>query len=182
MNSSNLEYKIYRIGWSWWWENSGESFGTYINNSSITPVASGNLQTRGGKASFKFRIDYPSWGRYLVYVKDKESGHATGGTVYVDWPEWRGRSSKTDPSGIKMLAFSLNKCIRNWRNSHSHYSCGSGRTCTGIHRKRSYRITTRMDRGFQRRRYEIYIQDYTGDDSECISAYQSVTASRANSQ
>ena len=109
VNSSNLEYKIYRIGWSWWWENSGESFGTYINNSSITPVASGNLQTRGGKASFKFRIDYPSWGRYLVYVKDKESGHATGGTVYVDWPEWRGRSSKTDLSGIKMLAFSLNK-------------------------------------------------------------------------
>ena len=89
--------------------NTGESLGTYINNSSITPVASGNLQTRGGKASFKFRIDYPSWGRYLVYVKDKESGHATGGTVYVDWPEWRGRSSKTDPSGIKMLAFSLNK-------------------------------------------------------------------------
>ena len=109
VNSSNLEYNIYRIGWRWWWENSGESFGTYINNSSITPVASGNLQTRGGKASFKFRIDYPSWGRYLVYVKDKESGHATGGTVYVDWPEWRGRSSKTDPSGIKMLAFSLNK-------------------------------------------------------------------------
>ena len=109
VNRTNLEYKIYRIGWSWWWENSGESFGTYINNSSITPVASGNLQTRGGKASFKFRVDYPSWGRYLVYVKDKESGHATGGTVYIDWPEWRGRSSKTDPSGIKMLAFSLNK-------------------------------------------------------------------------
>lgn len=109
VNRTNLEYKIYRIGWSWWWENSGESFGTYINNSSITPVASGNLQTKGGKASFKFRVDYPSWGRYLVYVKDKESGHATGGTVYIDWPEWRGRSSKTDPSGIKMLAFSLNK-------------------------------------------------------------------------
>ena len=109
VNRTNLEYKIYRIGWSWWWENSGESFGTYINNSSITPVASGNLQTRSGKASFKFRVDYPSWGRYLVYVKDKESGHATGGTVYIDWPEWRGRSSKTDPSGIKMLAFSLNK-------------------------------------------------------------------------
>ena len=109
VNRTNLECKIYRIGWSWWWENSGESFGTYINNSSITPVASGNLQTRGGKASFKFRVDYPSWGRYLVYVKDKESGHATGGTVYIDWPEWRGRSSKTDPSGIKMLAFSLNK-------------------------------------------------------------------------
>lgn len=92
-------------------ENGEESFGTYINNSSITPVASGNLQTTGGKASFKFRINYPDWGRYLVYVKDRESGHATGGTVYIDWPDWRGRSNKTDPSGIKMLAFSLDKIL-----------------------------------------------------------------------
>ncbi|MCS2745277.1 alpha-2-macroglobulin family protein [Bacteroides thetaiotaomicron] len=109
VNRSNLEYKIYRISWSWWWENGEESFGTYINNSSITPVASGNLQTTGGKTSFKFRINYPDWGRYLVYVKDRESGHATGGTVYIDWLDWRGRSNKTDPSGIKMLAFSLDK-------------------------------------------------------------------------
>lgn len=109
VNRSNLEYRIYRVSWSWWWENREESFGTYINSSSITPVASGNIQTTGGKATFKFRVNYPDWGRYLVYVKDKESGHATGGTVYIDWPDWRGRSSKTDPSGIKMLAFSLDK-------------------------------------------------------------------------
>ena len=109
VNRSNLEYKIYRISWSWWWENRDESFGTYVNSSSITPVASGNIQTTSGKATFKFRVNYPDWGRYLIYVKDKESGHATGGTVYIDWPDWRGRSSKTDPSGIKMLAFSLDK-------------------------------------------------------------------------
>lgn len=109
VNRSHLEYKIYRISWSWWWENSNDSFETYINSSSITPVASGQVSTTGGKASFKFRIDYPNWGRYLVFVKDTESGHATGGTVYVDWPDWRGRSNKTDPSGIKMLAFSLDK-------------------------------------------------------------------------
>lgn len=109
VNRYNLEYKIYRISWSWWWENSDESFDTYINSSSISPVASGNLETKGGKASFTFRVNYPSWGRYLVYVKDKGSGHATGGTVYIDWPDWRGRSNKSDPSGIKMLAFSLDK-------------------------------------------------------------------------
>ena len=109
INRSNLEYKVYRIDWSWWWENREESFGTYINSSSITPIASGNLRTVGGKANFRLRINYPDWGRYLVYVKDKESGHATGGTVYIDWPEWRGRSNKTDPSGIKMLTFSLDK-------------------------------------------------------------------------
>lgn len=109
VSRSNLEYKIYRVNWSWWWENNKESFGTYINSTSITPVASGKIQTNGGKSSFKFRVNYPDWGRYLVYVKDLESGHATGGTMYVDWPDWRGRSNKSDPSGIKMLAFSLDK-------------------------------------------------------------------------
>ncbi len=109
VDRANLEYKIYRIDWSWWWEDRQESFGTYVNNSSITPVASGHLQTRGGKASFSFRVNYPEWGRYLVYVKDLDSGHATGGTVYIDWPTWRGRSDKTDPSHLKMLTFSLDK-------------------------------------------------------------------------
>lgn len=109
VNRTNLEYKIYRIGWSWWWESSNESFQSYINSSSITPVASGKLATQGGKAHFSFQVDYPAWGRYLVYVKDNESGHATGGTIYVDWPDWRGRSQKTDPSGITMLAFSIDK-------------------------------------------------------------------------
>ncbi|MDR0937789.1 MAG: alpha-2-macroglobulin [Mediterranea sp.] len=110
VNRSGLEYKIYRIDWSWWWENSdNRSFDAYINSSSITPVATGKLNTQGGKASFTFRVNYPDWGRYLVYVKDPDSGHATGGTVYIDWPDWRGRSSRKDPSGVKMLTFSLDK-------------------------------------------------------------------------
>ncbi|MDF9829017.1 MG2 domain-containing protein [Parabacteroides sp. PF5-6] len=109
VNRKNLEYKIYRIGWSWWWENRDESFASYIHNSSYTPVAKGTLSTTNGKGQFSFRVNYPSWGRYLVYVKDPESGHATGGTVYIDWPDWRGRSDKTDPSGITMLTFSVDK-------------------------------------------------------------------------
>jgi uncharacterized protein YfaS (alpha-2-macroglobulin family) len=40
---------------------------------------------------------------------EDQGGHATGGTIYVDWPDWRGRSNKSDPSGIKMLAFSIDK-------------------------------------------------------------------------
>ncbi|MDR0349590.1 MAG: alpha-2-macroglobulin [Tannerella sp.] len=106
---SDLEYKIYNVGWSWWWEHDDESFASYINNSSIRPVASGEFSTIRGKGQIKFKVDYPDWGRYLVYVKDRESEHATGGTVYVDWPDWRGRSNKSDPSGIKMLPFSLDK-------------------------------------------------------------------------
>ena len=109
INRNNLEYKIYSIGWSWWWQNDSESLGNYVNNSSYEPVASGKLQTVNGKTSFKFNLKYPNWGRYLVYVKDKDSGHATGGTVFIDWPEYRGRANKTDPDNIKMLTFSTDK-------------------------------------------------------------------------
>ena len=109
ISRNGLSYKIYNIGWSWWWETRSESFDSYINNSSYKPVKEGTLDTKNGLGGIDFRIDYPSWGRYLVYVKDPNSGHATGGTVYIDWPEWRGRAQKADPSGITMLTFSTDK-------------------------------------------------------------------------
>ena len=109
VNRSDLEYKIYRVGWSWWWDRRTESFASYINSSSYTPEATGRITTKDGRAQIKFRVDYPRWGRYLVYVKDRDSGHASGGLIYIDWPDWRGRSNKSDPSNISMLTFSLDK-------------------------------------------------------------------------
>ncbi|MDR0575471.1 MAG: alpha-2-macroglobulin [Tannerella sp.] len=109
VSRNDLEYSIYRIGWSWWWERQDESFESYINNSSYRPVFSGKISTVNGKGQIKFRINYPDWGRFLVYVRDASSGHATGGTALVDWPAWRGRSNREDPGGIKMLTFSLDK-------------------------------------------------------------------------
>ncbi len=109
VDRKNLEYKVYKVKWSWWWQNNDESFESYVNNTSIEPVLSGNLSTVNGKAKINFRINYPEWGRYLIYVKDRDGGHATGGLVYVDWPAERGRSDKSDPSGLTMLTFSTNK-------------------------------------------------------------------------
>ena len=108
VDCDNLEYKIYKLNWSWWWEQN-ESFTNYVNDVSFQPVASGKLKTVNGKANFSFMLKYPNWGRYLIYVKNKNSGHATGTTVYIDWPEWRGRSNKSDPDNIKMLTFSTDK-------------------------------------------------------------------------
>jgi uncharacterized protein YfaS (alpha-2-macroglobulin family) len=109
VNRNDLEYKIYHIGWSWWWDENSDSYSNYVNNSSYQPVKEGRLKTVNGKTSFSFALNYPEWGRYLIYIKDKTSGHATGGTVYIDWPEWRGRAGKKDPEGIKMLSFSTDK-------------------------------------------------------------------------
>ncbi|MDR3047751.1 MAG: alpha-2-macroglobulin [Bacteroidales bacterium] len=108
-NRKNIEYKIYKIGWSWWWEEDSYSSANYVNNSSYEPVAKGTINTVNGKGTINFRVNYPNWGRYLVYVVDRESGHATGGTVIVDWPSWQGRADKSDPSHLSMLSFSTDK-------------------------------------------------------------------------
>jgi len=110
-NAGDMEYKIYRLGWAWWWEHSSESFASYVNSTSRTPEKSGKVAMKNGKGSIPFRIDYPSWGRYLVYVKDPNGGHATGGVVYVDWPSWRGRAQASDASGVKMLSFTTDKTV-----------------------------------------------------------------------
>ena len=109
INSDNIEYTIYKLGWSWWWEGNNSTLSNYINNSSYTPVKQGKIKTVNGKATINFKLDYPEWGRFFIYVRDRNSGHATGGTVYVDWPQWRGRAERTNPDGIKMLSFSTNK-------------------------------------------------------------------------
>lgn len=109
VDTADLEYSIYKIDWNWWWENRSENFGSYVNSKSVQPLVCRPLKTSGGKAEFAFKVEYPDWGRYLVYVKDRKHGHATGGVIYVDWPEWRGRFAKTMPDGITMLSFSLDK-------------------------------------------------------------------------
>ena len=120
LDSRELEYKIYRLDWSWWQEGSAAELSRYVQSESARPVASGRLKTSAGKAEIPFRIDYPAWGKYLVFVRDTGSGHASGGEIYIDWPDWRGHSGKNDPTAATMLSFALDKrnyemCIRDRR-------------------------------------------------------------------
>jgi uncharacterized protein YfaS (alpha-2-macroglobulin family) len=104
-----LTYNIYYIGWSWWWGREDQSYATYLQSTSAKPVASGALLTSGGKAQLKFRINYPEWGSYLVHIEDREGGHATGGLVNVDWPDWRGRAGRQNPDNVQALGLSTDK-------------------------------------------------------------------------
>lgn len=104
-----LSYKIYRLTWGWWYEGSTMELCEYVQSSSAEVIKEGALTTVNGKAKLPMRIEYPAYGRYLIYVEDTESGHVTGGIVSVDWPEWRGNSKKEDPTAATMLSFSLNK-------------------------------------------------------------------------
>lgn len=109
ISKQNLSYKIYKLKWSWWWNSSEEDLETYINSTSISPIDQGEFSTVNGEAKINTQIDYPDWGRYIILVKDKESGHTTGAVFYVDWPEERGRANKKDPNGLTMLSFSTDK-------------------------------------------------------------------------
>jgi uncharacterized protein YfaS (alpha-2-macroglobulin family) len=110
ISGENIEYSVYKMKWSWWWESREEEFDSYVNGSNAKPVASGTItSSANGDVSIPFRIDYPDWGRYLVVAKDEASGHVSGDYLYVDWPESRGRSSKTDPTALTMLTFSTDK-------------------------------------------------------------------------
>lgn len=109
LSERELEYKIYKLGWSWWWEGSACDLSRYVQSTSAEVVASGTLTTSQGKAEVPFRIDYPAWGKYLVFVRDTKSAHATGGVIFIDWPDWRGHSGKSDPTAASMLSFALDK-------------------------------------------------------------------------
>ncbi len=109
VSRDDVEYKIYKLNWSWWWNSSEEDLGSYVNNTAVSPVANGVLSTSGGSGKVKFQVDYPDWGRYLILVKDAGSGHTAGTIFYVDWASTYGRSNKTDPNGLTMLSFSTDK-------------------------------------------------------------------------
>ena len=109
VSGDNLTYSVYKIKWSWWWESRYESLDSYVNGSSAETISSGEIRSSKNGSSIPFRVDYPEWGRYLVVVKDRNSGHISGDIFYVDWPAYRGRSSKSDPDALTMLSFSTDK-------------------------------------------------------------------------
>ncbi|MDH6340640.1 uncharacterized protein YfaS (alpha-2-macroglobulin family) [Dysgonomonas sp. PFB1-18] len=109
VNRADLKVKIYKIDWAWWW-NSSDNLSSYVNNTSTKVILDETIATtNGGKGKVKLRVDYPEWGRYLVMIEDKQGGHISGRVLYVDWPSWRGRSDKEDPSGLTMLSFTTDK-------------------------------------------------------------------------
>lgn len=109
VSGHKMEYRICKLKWSWWWESRSEDLDSYINSTSADVISQGNFTSGAKGTDIPFRIDYPDWGRYLVYVRDLTGGHASGEILYADWPSWRGRADRTDPDGLAMLAFSLDK-------------------------------------------------------------------------
>ena len=107
ISGHNLEYLVYKLSWGWWWEYS--SLEAYMSYNTPTQVASGRLTPGSSDASFQLKFDEKEWGRYLILVRDPQSGHTAGKVVTFDWPDYRGRADRRDPDALNMLSFSTDK-------------------------------------------------------------------------
>ena len=109
VSGHKVEYAVFKTGWSWWWDNAGGPLDAYVHGSSVTKILSGEMTSGSQDAGFTFRVDYPNWGKYLVLARDKVSGHISGASFMVDWPEYRGRADRGDPEALTMLTLSCDK-------------------------------------------------------------------------
>jgi uncharacterized protein YfaS (alpha-2-macroglobulin family) len=105
----DVDVKVYKIDWRWWWEKGEEDLSAYAESSVHTPVQTGTVHLKNGVGSWPLTIKYPEWGRFLITAADREGGHRTGKIVYVDWPGWAGRAQKDAAGGASVLTFSADK-------------------------------------------------------------------------
>jgi uncharacterized protein YfaS (alpha-2-macroglobulin family) len=104
----DVEVKIYRTEWSWWWSSSNNSIADYTYSIYRNKVYSTKLTTGSdGKGSFNFKINQPEWGTFLVQVVDPKSGHSMSQQVYIDW--WYYGRGDNQSESANMLTFSADK-------------------------------------------------------------------------
>ena len=104
-----LEVSLYKLQWRWWWDNSWESKSNYSSTYYSALINSATVNTNDGEGIYKLRVDQPEWGRYMIIVKDPESGHSTGKIIFIDWPGWAGKQKRGELGGATMLDFSVEK-------------------------------------------------------------------------
>ncbi|MBP4139458.1 alpha-2-macroglobulin family protein [Flavobacterium geliluteum] len=106
----NLEVKVYKIEWRWWWDASSDNLSNYNSSDATTSYKTYRINTNAsGKGSIAFSLTDEEWGRYLIRASDNTGGHATALTVNIDWPIWSGKTRNRDASTANMLIFSTDK-------------------------------------------------------------------------
>ncbi|MDT3401791.1 alpha-2-macroglobulin family protein [Mucilaginibacter terrae] len=105
----NVEVELYKIQWRWWWDETGDELSNFTQDQYNKLVINEPVTLTNGRGKFKFKIDKERWGRYLIRVKDKQTGHSTGKVVYIDWPNWSERLQQENSTEAAMLSFTSDK-------------------------------------------------------------------------
>ena len=108
--NSQLTVSLYKISWRWWWDKAQDNLAKYSGSNSHDLVSSGSVTSdANGQATWKLRVNYPQWGRYLVRACDEKSQHCSSKIVYIDWPGWAGRAVEENSGGVARLTLASDK-------------------------------------------------------------------------
>jgi len=107
----DLDVKVYRVGWYWWWSSDNSNLANYISEYYREPVKEFSVRTgNDGKASFNLSFSDGEWGTYFIQVKDKKGQHSTGVMSYFDWPYYGGgRRNAEGSESATTLKFKADK-------------------------------------------------------------------------
>ena len=93
VSGDDIEARLYKIDWRWWWESGEEYLAHYVSGNYYRPVISWDVNNASHKTQLQLNVKYNNWqdnGRYLLWVKNLTSGHASGVTFYMSqWGAWR---------------------------------------------------------------------------------------------
>ncbi|MEO7212492.1 MG2 domain-containing protein [Mucilaginibacter sp.] len=105
----NVELELFKIQWRWWWDEGGNEMSNFTQDKYNKLIKTGTVTLNNGRGKYTLRIPQADWGRYLIRIKDPETGHSTGKIMYVDWPNWSERLQQTAPTEAAMLSFTSDK-------------------------------------------------------------------------
>ncbi|MBK0378789.1 alpha-2-macroglobulin family protein [Mucilaginibacter segetis] len=105
----NVELELYKIQWRWWWDETGNELSNFTQDRYNKLVKTENVMLVNGHGKWNLHINKADWGRYLIRIKDPETGHSTGKIIYADWPNWSERLQESSPTEAAMLSFTSDK-------------------------------------------------------------------------
>ncbi len=111
VSRSNLEVRLFKLDWRWWWDNSGSGIANYVNGSSSRLIRNEIASTQNGKGIYNLLLNSTTdeYGRYYLQVCDPVSGHCTGQVVYVDEPGWYSRMRGGESGAPNLISFETEK-------------------------------------------------------------------------
>lgn len=104
-----VQVELYKIKWSWWWDNTGNTVSNFTQDKYNKLISTATITLDNGHGTWGVKINDQDWGRYLIRVKDDETGHSTGKIVYFDWSNYAQRLQQDNPTEASMLSFTSNK-------------------------------------------------------------------------
>ncbi len=106
----NVEVSLFKVDWRWWWESGDDYLARYVSGKNVRPVKTWSFNSGEPALTFDLQIKYNDWndnGRYLLFARDKESGHAAGVVFYMS--EWGGWRSDALAEGATILSLRTDK-------------------------------------------------------------------------